>query len=183
MSNKGRQDWFTRLLSRKGDDYISSGKLQDIEITRNLPIIIDDIINGRIDYSIHGNTILMPVVFDNLISYCRNELSIINVSMFSLYYTISACESGEIPVSGYSNIRNKYYMNPYNLPHDNKTCITQDMRNTLSIAARDATINFNKFSIILAALERISINRNIFELQWVTNELKNYIKSTNRLMF
>ena len=88
QSSIGRKvnNWFTRLLDQRGQDYISSGKLTVDEVSRNAEKIIDDLIAGRIDYSKQSQYLIQPIIIDTLINYCANKLAINRAIQYSLGY-------------------------------------------------------------------------------------------------
>ena len=159
--------WFSRLLERKGDDYISSGKITDMEVIRNIDRIIDDIINGKIDYSKYGNCILAPVVFNNLLSYCREKVSTTAAKMYSLSYTNWACDIGHIVVANSNrfpdgNVDNAWGVTPpydydARLLNNGISTITPSMRNTLSIALRNESIEYNKYLFLMNIFDSIQV--------------------------
>lgn len=85
-STRKVNNWFTRLLEQRGQDYISSGKLTIDEVSKNVERILDDMISGRIDYSKQGQYIIQPIILDTLINYCANKLAINRASQFALGY-------------------------------------------------------------------------------------------------
>ena len=76
--------WFSQLLHKKGQNYISDGLLRDQEVQRNLDRIVNDIVNGKIDYCQYGAYILQTVIIDNLLPYCRNKSALISAELYSL---------------------------------------------------------------------------------------------------
>lgn len=188
-----RENWFSRLLARKGQDYISSGKLTDGEVSGNVERIIDDIVKGRIDYDVYGNYILMPVVFDNLLSYCRNKVAMTSAMKYALEYVIWSCEMGRIIIANTTINPTMIPENPSNYcpPYDydisllNKglSTITPAMKNTIMVTMRDVSLDYTKFSILCNTLDRAQSTKNIYELQWIVGNLKQYITSNNKLMY
>ena len=77
-----KNNWFTRICDQKGEDYITSGKIRVDEI--NADKILDEMINGRIDYSKQGHLVMTPIIIETLIGYCSNKLSISKALQFSL---------------------------------------------------------------------------------------------------
>lgn len=181
--------WFSRLLARKGDDYITSGKLTDDEVLRNIDRIISDIINGKIDYSVYGNYVLLPVVFDNLLSFCRSRYNTTSAELYCLGYVNWACETGIIQVANLDRYfpNGQYDLSQVQPPftHDVSlwnngiSTISTSTKNTISTAIRDISFENSKFKVLTEILESIQTTRNIFELQWATNGLKQYIRSNN----
>lgn len=183
--------WFSRLLARKGEDYISSGKLTDDEVVRNVDRIINDIINGKIDYDLYGAYMLYPVVFDNLLSYCRNRYSMTSTEMYCLGYVNWAIETGQIQVANMDNFPNGKGQNnmPYNSmmqPYDMNLwnagvgTISMATRSTIPTAIRDISFENNKYRYLTQILENVQSTKNIFELAWATNGLKQYTRSNNK---
>lgn len=188
-----RENWFSRLLQRKGQDYITSGKLTDGEVSANVERIIDDIIKGRIDYSVYGIYIMMPVVFDNLLSYCRNKVAMTSAEKYALEYVLWACEMGKIVIANTNSNPTLVpenpdnYAPPYNFDisilNQGISTITPTMKNTITVTMRDVSLEYTKYSILSNTLERAHATQNIYELQWVTGYLKQYIVSNNKLMY
>lgn len=185
--------WFSRLLARKGEDYISSGKLTDNEVLRNIDRIIDDIINGRIDYSKYGNCILNSTVFDNLLSYCRSKLSIKSAELYCLSYTNWAIETGNVVIANNNHFVNGEFYDPNtmqppynydaNVWNSGHCTITPTTRNDINTALREITTDYNKFNVLTNVLNSIQSSQNIYELQWATNLLKQFIRSNNKLVY
>lgn len=184
--------WFSRLLEKKGEDYISSGKITDAEVIRSIDRIIDDIINGKIDYSKYGNCVLHPAVFNNLLSYCREKVSTISAKLYSLSYVNWACDTGRIVVANSNRFPDgdiNAYANgfPYDydvfLLNNGISTITPSMKNTLSIALRNETIEYNKYLFLMNVFDSIQVSQNIYELQWATNGLKQFVRSNNNIIY
>lgn len=191
-NNWKMENWFSRLLARKGADYISSGKLTDGEVVRNLDRIVDDIVYGRIDYSVYGNDILDPKVFNNLLSYCRNKIAILTAQKYSLEYVIWACETGKIIIANTNLTPGMQSMVPQTTPpydfdirllQQGVSTITSNMKHTIAVALKDATVEYNKFNILTTTLEQVQETKNIYLLQWATASLKQYVRSTNRVTY
>lgn len=79
-------NWFTRLLDQRGQDYITSGKLTIDEVSRNAEKILDDMISGRINYDTQAQYIIQPIILETLINYCSNKLAINRAIQFALGY-------------------------------------------------------------------------------------------------
>lgn len=185
--------WFSQLLKKRGPTYISDGLLTDIEVQRNLDRIVNDIIMGRIDYTQYGNYLLYPVVFDNLLPYCRSKVSALNAELFSLGYVLWACDMGMIHTANTNmypsqfNDQNPPRVSPYELDisllQQGYTTISSAMKNSIVIEYRNANAELNKYSILCSALESIQITHNVYELQWVTQSLKQYVRANNNLIY
>lgn len=189
-----RENWFSRLLDRKGSDYIETGKLTDAEVLRNIDRIIDDIINGRIDYSVYGKCIMAPVVFDNLLSYCRSRLSSEMSKMYCISFTNWSIDNGIVTVANTNhmiNSTNSYVPGvvPSMFDYDmsawcNGHCtITPTMRNDISTALREVTIEYNKFLKLTEIFEKVQLSKNVYDIQLATNVLKQFIRSNNKVIY
>lgn len=158
-------NYFSRLLQRKGPNYIKDEILNEKEVNRSIEIIINDIINGRIDYNEYGYCILYRPVFDTLIGYCRDKKSMNESILFCMRYVLSQVGSASITVVG--------PMFPYiGLPG------TIDQTTYDNIAYYYDAINreWNKYTILLQALESVQYSQNVYELMYVTGKLKMYSK-------
>lgn len=188
------ENWFSRLLDRKGADYIESGKLFDGEVLRNIDRIIDDVIQGRIDYSVYGKCIMKPVIFDNLLSYCRSKLSSEMTKQYCLAYTNWACENGLVVVANSNHMPTNGEFHvfgsvapPYDFDaaqwNSGRSTITSVMRNDISTAYREVNIECEKYKVLTEILERVHVTNNVFELQLATNRLKQFIRSNNNIIY
>lgn len=185
--------WFSQLLHKKGQNYISDGLLRDQEVQRNLDRIVNDIVNGKIDYSQYGAYILQPVIFDNLLSYCRNKAAMISAELYCLSYTMYCIDIGQITTANTNMFPNQFnpetaqcvepYCQDYMALISGKSTVTTSMRNTISAEYRTACTEHSKYCILRDTLEHIQETRNVYELQWVTVNLKQYVRSNNNLVY
>lgn len=173
--------WFSRLVQRKGEDYIKSGKLLEKEVTRNVDRIIDDIINAKIDYAKYGYAIVYPPIFDTLMSYCNAKLCVLTAENYSLMYVNAALSKGEINISPMNTMpmwdsdRKKS-----ELQNDYKICnatITPGMKININTAIGEVVKDIQKYNIVLQYLQRVKYTSNVFELQVVPQILKQYLRS------
>ncbi len=190
MAQRQIECWFSRLLARKGEDYITSGKLGVMEVIRGVDNIINDIINGRIEYSKYGNYLLIPVVFDTLLSYCRDKASTTAAEMYCLNYTLWSAETGKITIANTSRFPDKDPNNnqtgyPYDtmVLNNGFVTISQTMKNTIAVALREVSNEYNKFTFLRDIFESIQVTRNVYELEWATTKLKQFVRSNNRFMY
>lgn len=183
--------WFSHLLDKKGEDYISNDKILDTEITRNADRIIDDIINGRIDYNRFGYCLLQQRVFSNLYSYCTNKVTTLSADLFALRYTLSQCDIGNIKIMNSSHIpENREHTDPFSVPfpynidsqiwNQGVSTVSSNMYYTIATEIRDKNIEYNKYLLVSQALGDIYTTKNVFSLQWLTNGLKQYIRTNNK---
>ena len=185
--------WFSQLLHKKGQNYISEGLLTDQEVQRNLDRIVNDIVNGKIDYSQYGAYMLQPVIFDNLLSYCRNKAAMLSAELYCLSYTMYCIDIGQIATANTNILQNQFnpenaqYMDPHTPDYmalmSGKSTVSTSMRNTISAEYRTACTEYSKYCILRDVLEHIQESRNVYELQWVTANLKQYIRANNNLVY
>lgn len=159
-------NWFTRLLDQRGQDYISSGKLTIDEVNRNAERILDDIIAGRIDYGKQGQYLINPVVIDTLISYCANKLAINRAIQYSLGYV-------------YNDYTNRILMND---PERLAMLASIDDSQSRNISQAIAIVNqdIGIFDILYQKLQYVAATRNASSLFSLTNDLNNWRKQTKK---
>lgn len=163
FNQRSSDNYFSRLLQKKGPNYIDDGLLTEKEVGRSVEIIINDIINGRIDYDKYGYCILYRPVIDTLIGYCRDRLSMYNSILYCMNYTISQVAVGQLTLVGPiypdvpGTIRETAYQNIIYYYDKNKRELT-------------------KYTILLQALESVQVSQNVYELAYVTSNLKLYSK-------
>jgi hypothetical protein len=167
VSSKKVNNWFSRLLDQRGQDYISSGKLTIDEVSKNAERIIDDMIAGRIDYDKYGQYIVNPVVIQTLVNYCSNKLAINKALQFSLGYTYND------------------YSTKTDLTDDPERYITlsgiddglaRNMAQSISIVNQDIGL----YSILYNKLLYVNNTKNASSLFSLTNELNNYKKQMRK---
>lgn len=160
---RNMDNYFSRLLKNKGPNYITDGLLTEKEVARSIEIIINDIINGRIDYDKYGSCILYRPVLDTLIGHCRNKVSLYESNIYCMRYTIDQVNSGSLHVVGplYPNFPGTIQQ----ICYDN-IVYYYDINNR----------EFTKYSILSQTLESVSYSHNVYELVYVSAKLKMYSK-------
>jgi len=190
MAQRRMESWLSRLVDRNGEDYVKN--ITDAEVLRSIDRIIEDIIGGRINYDQYGNLLLIPAIFDNLLSYCRSRASTCFTELFCLNYTNMASETGQLQIANTNyfpgsqmpeNISYAAQVYDVNLWSQGFATISQQTKNNLNTAIREKNIEYNKYSILANILGEVQVSRNIFTLQWNTNGLKQYIRSNNKLQY
>ena len=159
-------NWISRLIDQRGADYITGGKLTTDEVGRNAERIIDDMINGRIDYNVYGQYIITPVIIETLINYCYNKIAINNAIQFSLGYTYNDYASRQ-------NIQDPQRLYTLNEITDS---MYRNMTQAISIVNQDLNI----YNIIYSKLTTLNTTKNASVLFSIANELKNYQKQIKK---
>ena len=170
-------NWFSRLLERKGEDYITSGKLTIDEVNKNAERIIDDIIKGKIDYNKYGNCMITPVVLDTLINYCTNQLAIKSAIQFALGYTHNDYVNNTImhsvsPIPQYQF----YSTDDRRIPAAIDDNLASNIAEAMNIINQDIII----YSMLLQTLKSVDVTKNPYELFSLTNRLNPYTKIINK---
>jgi len=160
-------NWFTRLLDQRGEDYISSGKLTMDEVSRNADRIIDDLVSGRIDYSKQGNYIIQPVILDTLINYCANKLAINRAIQFSLGYVYN----------DYTNI-GSFTNDPerFNNLRSIDDALSRNITQSIAIVNQDISI----YELLFNKLSYVNTTKNASSLFSLQNELNNLKKAMKK---
>jgi hypothetical protein len=158
-------NWISRLIDQRGADYIT-GKLTADEVGRNAERIIDDMINGKIDYNVYGQYIITPVIIETLINYCYNKIAINNAIQFALGYTYNDYASK-------FNIQDPQRMNVINQITDS---MYRNMTQAISIVNQDLYI----YNIIYNKLMILNSTKNATVLFSISNDLKNYQKQIKK---
>lgn len=159
-------NWISRLIDQRGADYITGGKLTTDEVGRNAERIIDDMINGRIDYNVYGQYLITPVIIETLINYCYNKIAINNAIQFSLGYTYNDYASRQ-------NIQDPQRLYTLNEITDS---MYRNMTQAISIVNQDLNI----YNIIYSKLTTLNTTKNASVLFSIANELKNYQKQIKK---
>lgn len=164
-SGKRPNNWFTRMIDQKGEDYFDNASVDDI--SRNAEKIIDDMISGRIDYNKIGSIIIKPVIIETLINYCSNKLAINKAIQYSLGYLYND------------------YTNKMNFVDDTSRMamlgsiddsLSRNISQAISIEAQDIAIYeilYNKFMFVNAT-------KNASSLLSLPNDLSTYNKMTKK---
>lgn len=160
-------NWFTRLLDQKGEDYISSGKLSIDEVSRNAERILDDMIAGRVDYIKQGPILINPIIIDTLINYCANKLAINRAIQFALGYVYN----------DYTN-RQNFYDNPERSM--NLSVIDDSMSRNITQAIAIVNQDIGVYDILYRKLVFVQATNNVSSLFSLTNELNSYKKQLKK---
>lgn len=164
---KKLNNWFTRLLDQRGQDYISSGKLSVDEVSKNAERILDDMIAGRIDYIKQGPIIINPIIIDTLINYCSNKLAINSAIQYALGYVYN----------DYTN-RQNFYDDPQRLA--NLSVIDDSMSRNIAQAIAIVNQDIGVYDILYKKLTFVEATKNVSSLFSLTNELNNYKKNLKK---
>lgn len=164
---KKLNNWFTRLQEQKGEDFITSGKLTVDEVSKNAEKILDDMIDGKIDYIKQGPTLITPIIIDTLINYCANKLAINNAIQYALGYVYNDYIS-----------RQRFYDDPERMSSlsviDDNMC--RNITQAISIVNQDIGI----YSILYKKLSFVEATKNASSLFSLTNELSAYKKQMKK---
>lgn len=153
-----KNNWFTRICDQKGEDYITSGKIRVDEI--NADKILDEMINGRIDYSKQGHLVMTPIIIETLIGYCSNKLSISKALQFSLCYL-------------YNDINNTEEIKNTDPNRFNTLIgINDGMRRNIAYSISIINQDIGVYETLYNKLSYAHNMRNISGLYSLTNELK-----------
>lgn len=165
-SGKKINNWFSRLIDQKGAEYITSGKLTADEVGKNAERIIDDMVNGRIDYNVYGQYIIIPSVIETLINYCYNKIAINNAIQFSLGYTYNDYVSR----MGMQDAQRVYILNQID------DSMFRNITQAISIVNQDLYI----FNTIYTKLNYVNTTKNASVLFSIASELKNYNRQAKK---
>jgi len=161
-------NWFTRLLEQRGQDYITSGKLTIDEISKNAERILDDMIAGRIDYTRQGNDIINPIVIETLINYCSNKLAINKSIQFCLGYVYN----------DYTNKQQFANTDPqrYAMLNQIDDALARNITQAIAIENQDIGI----YQILYDRLMYVNASKNASSLFSLTTDLNNYKKAIKK---
>lgn len=159
-------NWFTRILEQRGNDYITSGKLSVDEVSKNAERILDDMISGKVDYTTQGSIIISPVVIDTLINYCANKLAINRAIQFALGYVYN-------DYTEKSTISDPYRQQTLNAIDD---AMSRNIAQAIAIVNQDIGI----YDILYKKLTFVEATKNASSLFSLTNELNNYKKQIKK---
>lgn len=165
--NRKINNWFTRIIDQKGEDYFTSGKLTIEEVSKNAERIIDDMIAGKVDYDKFGPYLILPVILDTLINYCSNKLAINRALQFSLGYIYND------------------YIERVNLTDDPERysiliriddSLIRDITQSIAIVNQDIAV----YSILFNRLSYVNATKNASSLYSLINELNSYKKQMKK---
>lgn len=160
-------NWFTRLLDQRGQDYIDSGKLSIDEVSKNAEKILDDMIAGRVDYIKQGPVLINPIIIDTLINYCANKLAINRAIQFSLGYVYN----------DFTN-RQNFYDDPERL--SSLAAIDDSMSRNITQAIAIVSQDIGVYDILYRKLTFVEATKNVSSLFSLTNELNSYKKQLKK---
>ena len=164
---KKLNNWFTRLLDQRGQDYIDSGKLSIDEVSKNAEKILDDMIAGRVDYIKQGSVLINPIIIDTLINYCANKLAINRAIQFALGYV-------------YNDYTNKqcFYDDPNRMA--NLAVIDDSMSRNITQSIAIVNQDIGVYDILYKKLTFVEATKNVSSLFSLTNELNAYKKQLKK---
>lgn len=164
---KKLNNWFTRLLDQRGEDYITSGKLSVDEVSKNAERILDDMIAGRVDYIKQGPILINPVIIDTLINYCANKLAINRAIQFALGYVYN----------DFTN-RQNFYDDPERLA--SLSVIDDSMSRNITQSIAIVNQDIGVYDILYKKLTFVEATKNASSLFSLTNDLNNYKKQMKK---
>ena len=166
-NNRRNNNWFSRLIEQRGEEYITSGRLTVEEVSKNAERIIDDMIGGKIDYDKYGKYIIMPVIIETLINYCSNKLAINRALQFSLGYV-------------YNDYVGKNYLSDdperYNTLININDSLARDITQSIAIVNQDIAT----YNILFNKLSYVNNTKNVSGLYSLINELNIYKKQMKK---
>ena len=160
-------NWFSRLIDQRGEEYITSGRLTIEEVSKNAERIIDDMISGRIDYDKYGKYIILPVIIETLINYCSNKLAINRALSFSLGYIYN----DYVEKSNLIDDPERYAI----LISINDS-LARDITQSIAIVNQDISI----YTILFNRLSYVNYTKNVSNLYSLINELNVYKKQMKK---
>lgn len=179
-NRKGPACWFDQL-AMNDPEYLESGKLTEKKVRNNITRLLDDIINGRIDYNVFGKWVLYPPVLNTLLGYCNNQLLINQAILYSLNYTLQQvtlgnirCDIGVRSNSMWSDDLSKD--EPYTA---STNMITEPMRKNMAIATENINKEVRKFLYLSHYVGAVFTTRNVYELQNIPTLIREYYKYNN----
>lgn len=175
--------WFSRLIERKGEEYVTSGRLTTDEVGRNAERIIDDMIKGRIDYNKYGQLILTPVIIDTLVNYCTSELNHKMAMHYALAYTYNdyiANRIVHVPPTYMYTLQSygggNYANGPEFVPASMPETMASNISQAIGILAREIEI----LGIVKNTLNIVSATNNPYALYTLPNKLAAYTKPVKK---
>lgn len=160
-------NWFTRLLDQRGEDYISSGKLSVDEVSKNAERILDDMIAGRVDYIKQGPILISPIIIDTLINYCANKLAINRAIQYALGYVYNDYTS-----------RQQLMNDPQRLA--SLSVIDDSMSRNITQAIAIVNQDIGVYDILYKKLTFVEATKNASSLFSLTNDLNAYKKQVKK---
>lgn len=164
---KKLNNWFTHLLEQKGEDFISSGKLTVDEISKNAEKILDDMIDGKVDYIKQGPILITPIIIDTLINYCANKLAINRAIQYALGYVYNDYTS-----------KQKFYDDPERL--NSLSAIDDSMSRNITQAISIVNQDIGVYEILYRKLSFVEATKNASSLFSLANELSAYKKQMKK---
>lgn len=156
------RNWLSGIIDRHGESYIYNS-LTSEEVGKNADRIIDEIINGRIDYKIQGKYYTHNVIIDTLINYCSNKLSILKATKFALSYLY-------MDYSSIGNLRTD--SERYNILGSINDNMWRNITQTMIITDQDIF----KYELLYRSLSSMSNTQNITILMAIPSQLAAYKK-------
>ena len=160
-------NWFTRILDQRGDDYITSGKLSVDEVSKNAEKILDDMIAGRVDYIKQGPILISPIIIDTLINYCANKLAINRAIQYALGYVYNDYTS-----------RQQLMNDPERLA--SLSVIDDSMSRNITQAIAIVNQDIGVYDILYKKLTFVEATKNASSLFSLTNDLNAYKKQVKK---
>lgn len=164
---KKLNNWFTRLQEQKGDDFITSGKLTVDEVSKNAEKILEDMIDGKVDYIKQGPILITPIIIDTLINYCANKLAINSAIQYALGYVYNDYTA-----------KQKFYDDPERMASlsviDDNMC--RNITQAISIVNQDIGV----YDILYRKLSFVEATKNASSLFSLTNDLAAYKKQMKK---
>lgn len=172
------ESWLSRLIERRGEEYITSGRLTIDEVSKNAEKIVDDMIKGRIDYNKYGQIILNPVILDTILNYCISEINHKNALHYSLAYTYNDYLGNRIMhvPSNYACTLQAFGGDQINGPSFMPASMTEVMATNISQAIGILAREISILNIVKNALETVSATNNPYALYTLANKLLPYTK-------
>ena len=172
------ESWLSRLIERRGEEYITSGRLTIDEVSKNAEKIVDDMVKGRIDYNKYGQIILNPVILDTILNYCISEINHKNALHYSLAYTYNDYLGNRIlhVPSNYACTLQAFGGDQTNGPMFLPAGMTESMATNISQAIGILAREISVLDIVKSALETVSVTGNPYALYTLANKLISYIK-------
>lgn len=191
--------WFEQMIDIKGEDFFALDKVLGKDVTKAADRIINDIINGNIDYDKYGYCLLNRIVYDNLLAYCSNKQLTLAAIRFSLRFALYSISIGTIKLDPVINIPGygpdspnfiDYNGNTFNVEGDQRyiyygpPTINESTINSISTSLRDTENNLVKYSIMTQKLQQMMVTRNVYVLtDPLIFELNKFINSTNKFNY
>ena len=164
---KKLNNWFTRLLDQRGEDYISSGKLSVDEVSKNAERILDDMIAGRVDYIKQGPILINPIIIDTLINYCANKLAINRAIQFALGYVYNDFTSRQNLYDDHERLASLAVIDD---------SMSRNITQAIAIVNQDIGV----YDILYKKLTFVEATKNASSLFSLTNDLNNYKKQMKK---